>query len=119
MRRIQNHARFEFYFANLDNHVLVERRDDEVVIRAARNNFSERRKSYFVRELAAEGHIPDSAAWPSPAPANGKPAIRWEIDHSWLKFNFHRMQRSSRFMQRLLLAAGATWMALVGLAFLR
>ncbi len=52
-------TQFEFYLPELDNMVLVESGPEGVVIRAARNNFSERRKSFFIPQLAAEGYIPD------------------------------------------------------------
>src|SRR5258708_19436005 len=69
MRTLTNPSRqHEFYFPGFDNLVLVENRPDGVVIRATRDNFSEARKSFFIRELAAEGFIPDACGWFSSSP---------------------------------------------------
>jgi hypothetical protein len=50
---------FDFYFGPLDALVRVEAVDDQVVNRATRDTFSAQRKASIVRELAAEGFIPD------------------------------------------------------------
>ena len=59
--RVQNTypGQVEFRIFRPRNFIVVENWAEKVVIRAARDNFSERRKRAFVRHLAAEGFIPD------------------------------------------------------------
>jgi hypothetical protein len=75
----------EFCFPHLDTRVRVEVSDEFVTIRATRDSFSPRRKDFFIRELAAEGFIPDRFQWSSPEDA-GSPIgrLRWRVDHAWL-----------------------------------
>ena len=55
---------FQFYFADLDNIILVECHEDETVtVRASKNNVPEPRKLLFIHKLAAEGFIPDNYQW--------------------------------------------------------
>ena len=96
---------FEFYFPDLDNNVLVESHEDEsVTIRSTRNNFSEKRKMLFIRELAAEGFIPDSYQWFSDS-ASGYHQVTWIKDYSWLKLHPAVTRRANRFMRWLLVAS--------------
>ena len=55
--------RYEFSFPDLDTLVQVEERAGAVLVRATRDTFSSARKEYFIRELAAEGFIPDEFQW--------------------------------------------------------
>ena len=55
---VRPNRQFEFCFPNLDTLILVEESDDEVVVRATNNSFSERRKVQFIRELAAKDSFP-------------------------------------------------------------
>src|SRR5436305_471853 len=101
---------FDFYFPSLDNMVLVECDEDgTVTIRAARDNFSEQRKAHFIRQLAAEGFIPDMYQFFSGS-ASGYRGIRWIIDHSWLKIHPDVTRRANRFMRRALISATALWL---------
>lgn len=103
---------FEFYFRDLDTLVKVETPDpDTVIVRATRNTFSERRKVSFIRELAAEGFIPDGCQW-YPLPA-GMPRIHWVIDVSWLRLSEAAKARSRRFMYSVLGGGFALWTALL------
>ena len=69
--------RFELYIPDLDNHLLIENNEGGVVIRAARDNLSDKRKTYFIRHLAAEGFIPDRYEWfPDPA-EDGFLGVKW------------------------------------------
>jgi hypothetical protein len=110
---------FESYFARLDTLVLVEARDDAVVIRATRVTFSERRKEYFIRELAAEGFIPDACRWFSPAGGAAAARVRGLVDFSWLKPDEALTAQTRRFVIRLLLSATLLWLLLLGSLFWR
>ncbi|HVU36668.1 MAG TPA: hypothetical protein VHE61_24720 [Opitutaceae bacterium] len=104
--------RFEFYFRDLDTLIQVENPDpDTVVVRATRNTFSERRKVYFIRELAAEGFIPEGCQW-YPLPG-GTPHVHWVIDVSWLRLSEAAKTRARRLMIGLLGGGLALWTALL------
>jgi hypothetical protein len=110
---------FEFYFDRLDTLVLVETRDETVVIRATRDTFSERRKEFFIRELAAEGFIPDECRWFSPAGGEVAGHVRWLVDFSWLQPDEALAAQTRRFMLRLLSSATLLWLLLLGFLFWR
>jgi len=74
----------EFYHAFPDNLILVENQEDGVLIRAARDNFSERRKALLIRELAAEGFIPDQYQFFTDTDGCSFFGVRWIIDTSWI-----------------------------------
>ena len=93
---------FEFYFPELDTLVQVEEADGDVTIRATRDTFSERRKCYFIRELAAEGFIPDSYQWFSLAHSESVRGVRWLIDISWVKLHPAVLARARHSMTILL-----------------
>jgi hypothetical protein len=109
---------FEFYFPELDNLVLVENHAEGVVIRATRANFSERRKIFFIRELAAEGYIPDWYQWFSTNAGDIGLGVRWVVDYSWLKIDPRLTRQVTKFMRRLLLGVGLLWLVLMGALFL-
>ena len=103
---------YEFYFRDLDTLVQVETPDpDTVIVRATRNTFSERRKVSFIRELAAEGFIPDGCQW-YPLPA-GMPRIRWVVDVSWLRLSETARSRTRRLMLSLIGGGVVLWTALL------
>ena len=104
---------YEFYFADLDTLVLVESSPDEVIIRATRNTFSERRKNFFIHELAAEGFIPENYAWVSVGGPDFSRGVRWLVDLSWLKNQLPDPSVSRRFMLRLLGGAVLLWVVLM------
>jgi len=110
--------RHEFYFPDLDNLILVENCPNGVVIHATRDNFSEPRKAFFIRELAAEGFIPDSCIWFSSSSADAYLGVRWVIDRSWVGLHRKVTNRTNRLMRRLLLGAGLFWVGLMSLLFL-
>lgn len=74
----------EFYSRIPDNLLLVENEDGAVTVRAARDNFSERRKMFFIRELAAEGFIPDNFLYFTNTEGPMLLGLRWIIDGSWI-----------------------------------
>lgn len=108
-----DHHCFEFYFPVLDTLVLVEELDGAVVVRATRDTFSERRKHCFIRELAAEGFIPDSYRWFSLAGAESYRGVRWLVDISWVKLSEAVTVRARRFMMRLFLSASLLSVAIM------
>ena len=110
---------FDFYFGPLDTLVRVEEVDEQVVIRATRDTFSGQRKACFIRELAAEGFIPDRYHWFTAVGDAGRLGIRWRVDVSWLKFNPELTIATRRFMLRVLGAATVLWLVLMTTLFLR
>jgi len=83
---LSRHRRYEFAFAHLDTLVQVEVGAEGVVIRTSRDSFSARRKDAFVRELAAEGFIPEEYGMlgSSPTAVRAQP-VRWMVDISWIE----------------------------------
>jgi len=74
----------EFYSRSPGNHLLVENHEDGgVVIRAAIDNFSEKRKEFFIRELASEGFIADEFQFLTGADGDKVRKACWIIDRSW------------------------------------
>jgi hypothetical protein len=93
----------EFCFPRLDTLVRVEVSDESVVIRATRDTFSARRKDFFIRELAAEGFIPDRFQWSAPDDAGTSfGRIRWLVDYNWLSLSEDNHARSRRMEFRFL-----------------
>ena len=111
---------FEFHFHDLDTLVCVEhRQDDEVVIRATRNTFSEERKLCFIRELVAEGFVPDDCQWfYHGSGTSGHTAIRWFVDYSWCKLNPNATAETRRFVVRILVGGILLWLLLMAGLFL-
>jgi len=68
---------FTLYVPDLDNYILIEHSADGVVIRTTRDNFSEKRKVFFIRRLAAEGFIPDRYEWFSDPEVEGFSGLKW------------------------------------------
>ena len=105
--------RFEFWFPHLDTHIRVEEQDDEVIIRASRNTFSERRKTLFIRELAAEGFIPENYQWFSDFHSATWMRVRWLVDMSWLKPTPIQVAKARRFKLRVFLYSSLLWLSLM------
>jgi hypothetical protein len=97
---------FDFYFRELDTAVVVEDLEDAIVIRASRDSFSERRKQNFIRELAAEGFIPDGLN------------VRWLVAALPGTPPKDVAARTNRFMIRLFVCSVLLWMGLMGTAIL-
>jgi len=105
---------FEFCFSELDTLVCVENRPDEVLIHATRATFSEERKAYFIRELAAEGFIPVDYKWFGERSSfSGNPVVQWLVDCSWWKPSPHAVASIRRFMIRTLVGAALLWLLLM------
>lgn len=109
--------KYEFCNNEPYNLILVEQSENGVLIRAAWDNFSDRRKAFFIKEIAAEGFIPDRYQWFSNFEEHGYTGIRWVIDRSWLKVHPESVLKARKFMMWMLLAGGFLWLLLmVGLA---
>jgi hypothetical protein len=106
-RRSTLRAGIEFTTHNPDNLICIERQGDALLFRAAHHNFSARPKAFLIRQLAAEGYIPDhyehlrGEAWPA--------SLVWVLDRTLLRPGPEARRRVSRFMQRLLLGACVLW----------
>ena len=105
---------YEFCFPNLDTLVQVEESNDTVVIRATRDTFSELRKTWFIRELAAEGFISDAYEWFSRVDQWSSLQVRSLVNYSWLKPDEAAAARTKRFMIRLILSAITLWLIMMG-----
>lgn len=108
----------ELSLGNPENLLLIENNEGGVVIRAARDNFSERGKACFIRYLAAEGFISvEFERFPRTA-SHASTSITWAVDQSWVKRDYAVRQRANRFMIRLFIVASALWLAFMTFAFL-
>ncbi|HXC01832.1 MAG TPA: hypothetical protein VNU49_04205 [Opitutaceae bacterium] len=108
MKSIPRESRaFEFCFIELDyTLVRVEESAGEITIRATADTFSDHRKACFIRELAAEGFIPDDYRWFSlTGPEAYTRGVRWLVDFSWLKLDEALIARTNRLVRRLILPA--------------
>ena len=108
----ENPRKFEFYLRELDNHLLVESSAGGVLIRASRDNCSERRKAFFLREISAEGYIPDG--YQADAALQTAPSVEWVIDESW-KRRSAPGRSGTRFMVRALVYGVILWLELMTL----
>ena len=79
-------AKSEFYHRSPENLLLaVENQPDGgVIIRATTDNYSERRKELFIRELASEGFIPERFEFLTNTGDDSFVGVRWIIDNSWV-----------------------------------
>ena len=104
--------------AQPENLIIVENHANKVVIRAARDNYSERRKTCFMRYLATEGYIPDYYQWlgDRERPLCG---LDWVADGSLLKDQSSETSQPLRQVLRVLFCAGLLWLALMSFAFLQ
>src|SRR5258708_7070593 len=97
---------FEFCFIELDyTLVRVEESAGEVTFRPTADTFSNHRKICFIRELAAEGFIPDDYRWFSLTGSETYTrGVRWLVDFSsWLKLDEALIARTNRLVRRLIL----------------
>ena len=109
----ERHPQYEFCFPRLDTLVLVEQTDDQVVIRATRDTFSDRRKIFFIRELAVEGFISEDYQWFSGYSDWPVSSVSWLVDHSWLGANSNLTRRTNRVMARLIIGASLLLLAMI------
>ena len=83
-----------------------------MIIRATRNTFPEQRKTRFLRELAAEGFIPDRYQWVSSFESQGSP-VSWLVDSSWMQLHECNTARTRKYMFRLLFSAALLFLVLM------
>ena len=96
--------------------MVVETRGQKVLVRAAQNNFSERRKAFLIRQLAAEGYIPDRyEAFTEGDPITG---LTWVIDRSLMVVGPVAIRRTGKFMRRLIAGGCLALVLEILLAFL-
>jgi hypothetical protein len=104
---------YEFDFPTLGTLLRVEESDGAVVVRATRDTFTDERKSRFIRELVAEGFIPDGCVW---SPLNSPIAFRgvqWLVDlSSQPKRDSDSVARAHRYVTGLLSGGLLIWLAL-------
>jgi hypothetical protein len=105
---------FEFYLRELDNYLLVENTAHGVIIHASRDNCSERRKSFFLREISAEGYIPDR--YQADPASQARQSVEWIVDDRWKK-RFARTRLGSHVMVRLLVYGTVLWLGLITLVW--
>jgi hypothetical protein len=107
MKFLQEKPRsYEFNFPHMGTRLQVEELGGDVTIRATRDTFSLQRKISFIRELAAEGFIPDDFMWLSIADADAPGrGVVWIVDSSWLTLDENDIARARRILNKALAAA--------------
>jgi hypothetical protein len=109
------YAPISFSTHNPPNLVVIERERDAVLFRAAQDNFSPRRKAFLIRQLAAEGYIPDQYEWfTEEAPVKG---LTWVTDRSLLFVGPEATRRTRRIMQGVIAGGCLLWFLEIVLAF--
>lgn len=86
----------DLYHRRLDTLVRIEHHSDGVVIRTARDNFSNAAKDAFIRYLATEGFIAERFQWCSDDSNHATPGIKWVTDHSWVRFRHQYRRQTTR-----------------------
>ena len=115
--RSRIHVSFEISTHNPGNLIVIEHSGEKVLVRAAQANFSERRKAFLIRQLAAEGYLPDRfERFTEEEPVAG---VTWVIDHSLLVLGPAAIGRTRRFMQRLIAGSCLALLLEVALALLK
>ena len=109
----------ELPLQNPKNLILVENNVDGVVIRAARDNLSDRDKACFIRYLAAEGFISDEFESFGKSGSCRTTSITWVVEPNRARRQRSQLERVERFMIQLLISASALWLALFAFALLR
>ena len=111
------YAQIQFSTHNPPNLIAIERARESVLIRAAQDNFSPRRKAFLIRELAAEGYFPEQyEEFREYAPVEG---LTWVIHRSRLFIGPEATRRTGRIMRRVLAGGGLLWLLEITLAFWR
>lgn len=110
--KVQSANVFQFSFPGLGTKVVVEEREDKVLIRATRNTFSVRHKILFLRFLAAEGFIPDRYQQISSMDAE-EAQVCWLVDYSSARGGLGNSDRSRKIIFRLLGGAVLFWLGMI------
>lgn len=112
---LPNSVRFSIH--NPFNLIEIENQGDHVLFRAAYDNFSKRRKAFLIRQLAAEGYIPDCFEHFTEHTVSSE--LIWVVDRSLLYLAPEARQSSSRFMRRLVLGGCLLWLVELAVLLLR
>src|SRR5262245_59392702 len=102
--------RTEFRVRNPENVIVVENHQDFVAIRAAEDNFSTRRKLFFIRYLAAEGYIPARFERMPFAEVEGSPDLVWRRYHAARRKHQYPSRLPDRLMFQLLGICLLVWL---------
>ena len=102
---------YVFRFPHLSTVVQVEVIGNAITIRASGDTFSRRRKISFLRELVAEGFIPDEYQWSSFSAVRSDYPIVWVVDRSG--FEVIEENLASRRLAIRLVTATALMVALL------
>jgi hypothetical protein len=107
MNSLHEKTRFyEFCFPKVDTLLRVEELDGAVTVRATRDSFSDQRKISFIRELVAEGFIPEDYRWLGlPEGRSPQRGVRWLVDASWLRLDEASLARTRRIFMKSLVTA--------------
>jgi hypothetical protein len=105
--------RFEFVKEAPENRILVESGDDGVLVRASRNNFSSRRKCSFIREIAAEGFVPDYLQTLTESEMDGREGVRWIVDDSWVPTQSNAANARAQQVLKTVSVGVILWVALM------
>jgi hypothetical protein len=111
---------FEFCCHRPENTLRVQCSDKGVLIRAARNNFSPRQRSFFIRHLAEEGFIPDQYRMISDECGGVARGVEWVVDDGAGRMVLDESQvarRTMAFMIGLFGFAGFVWLILLAVLF--
>src|SRR5690348_1892923 len=111
--RIALPTRYELRHRCPDNLLLVENYFNEVIIRAARGNFSARQKLFFIRHLAAEGYIPARYQRLDAFEETSRERLTWVVDRTWLSRSATIRHEANRFMYGLLFSGVLLWVAMI------
>ena len=109
--------RFEFTYPSLATQLLVEAHDDEVVIRATKDTFTELQKQSFIRHLALEGFVSESLRWTYTGRGFSGVRLRWLIDPTWT--THAPTDRPRRWVARVVLSASIIWFGLMTVVLLK
>src|SRR5882724_12446521 len=110
--KVQSTRSFQFTFPDLKTLLVVERADDQVIIRASRNTFSARHKIHFLRFLATEGFIPDRYQRISSFDAEWA-QVCWLVDFSCARNRLGNPTRTRKIMFRVLGWAVLLWLGMI------
>lgn len=111
--------RTEFHVRSPDNIIVVENRGDRVFIEALEDNYSTRRKLFFVRHLAAEGYIPIRFERIGFADIEDSPDLLWTVGQTPCRKRLAPSRASDRLMFRLFGLSLLLWIILTALAYRR
>ena len=97
--------------------VSIQNHEDNVIIRAGRNDFSPREKAFLIRYLAAEEFIPARYHWFTDPDSGRSSRLTWIVDRRKSRTG----TSGSKALRQILVTIGCTaliWLALMMRAFL-